>query len=72
MARSSPRTLHFEWKETGGAAVKPSASPGFGSTLIESAIPGGQVKREFAADGMVCTILVPLPEPDRNGARGGT
>lgn len=70
MPRSSPKTLHFEWKETGGPAVKQSAPAGFGSTLIESAIPGGQVKREFGADGLVCTIVVPLPEPERNGLEG--
>jgi two-component system CheB/CheR fusion protein len=59
---SNPRTLHFEWKESGGPAVKQSA-PGFGSTLIESAIPGAQVKREFRGDGLVCTIDVPLSHP---------
>jgi two-component system CheB/CheR fusion protein len=53
--------LHFEWKETGGPAAKQSAPAGFGSALIESAIPGGQVKRQFRGDGLVCTIEVPLP-----------
>jgi hypothetical protein len=28
--------------------------------LIESAIPNGQVKREFRREGVVCTIDVPL------------
>ena len=60
--RSSPRTLHFEWTETGGPPVKRSAPAGFGSALIESAIPGGQVKRELRGDGLVCTIDVPLPD----------
>jgi two-component system CheB/CheR fusion protein len=71
-ARGNPRMLHFEWKESGGPAIKQRASPGFGSTLIESAIPGGQVKRQFSADGLVCTIEVPLAEPDRNGGERGT
>jgi two-component system, chemotaxis family, CheB/CheR fusion protein len=57
---SNPRVLHFEWKETGGPTVKPAAPAGFGSTLIESAIPNGQVKREFRREGVVCTIDVPL------------
>ena len=64
--------LHFAWKETGGPTVKQSAAAGFGSTLIESAIPGGQVKREFGSDGVVCTIDVPLPEPQRKAAKVGT
>ena len=69
---ASPRVLHFAWKETGGPTVKQSAAAGFGSTLIESAIPGGQVKREFGSDGVVCTIDVPLPEPQRKAAKVGT
>jgi two-component system CheB/CheR fusion protein len=69
---SNPTTLHFEWKETGGPAVKQPAPVGFGSTLIESAIPGGQVKREFRGDGLVCTIDVALPEPGQTTAKGGT
>jgi two-component system CheB/CheR fusion protein len=63
MRRSNSRTLHFEWKETGGPAVKQSAPAGFGSTLIESAIPGAQVKREFRGEGLVCTIEAPLGDP---------
>jgi two-component system CheB/CheR fusion protein len=59
--RSEPTILHFEWKETGGPAAKQSAPAGFGSALIESAIPGGQVKRQFRGAGLVCTIEVPLP-----------
>jgi two-component system, chemotaxis family, CheB/CheR fusion protein len=70
--RSNPRTLHFEWKETGGPAVKQSGPAGFGSALIESAIPGGQVKREFHGDGLVCRIDVPLPEPAHGGGADGT
>jgi two-component system, chemotaxis family, CheB/CheR fusion protein len=69
MRRSSPRALHFEWKETGSPAAKQSA-PGFGSTLIESAIPGAQVKREFRGDGLLCTIDVPLADA-QDRATGG-
>jgi two-component system CheB/CheR fusion protein len=70
MRRSNSRTLHFEWKETGGPAVKQSAPAGFGSTLIESAIPGAQVKREFRGEGLVCTIDAPLGDP-QDKATGG-
>ena len=66
------RTLHFEWKESGGPAVKHSGAAGFGSALIESAIPNGQVKREFHGDGVVCTIDVPLMEPTQHGGIRGT
>ena len=72
LRRSNPKTLHFEWKETGGPTVKQSAPAGFGSTLIESAIPGAQVKREFRGDGLMCTIDVTLPEPGQGAANGGT
>jgi two-component system, chemotaxis family, CheB/CheR fusion protein len=68
----NPRTLHFAWKETGGPAVKPSGPAGFGSTLIESAIPHGHVKREFRGDGVLCTIEVPLSQPIQNGSHRGT
>jgi two-component system, chemotaxis family, CheB/CheR fusion protein len=65
---SNPKALRFEWKESGGPEVRPPASSGFGTTLIEGAIPGAQVKREFRSDGFVCTIGVPLTEPAQNGA----
>jgi two-component system, chemotaxis family, CheB/CheR fusion protein len=67
----NPTMLHFEWKESGGPAVKQSVPAGFGSTLIESAIPGGQVKREFRGDGLVCTIDMPLAEPAHDRATAG-
>ncbi len=66
------RTLRFNWKETGSPAVRKPAPAGFGSTLIEGAIPGGQVKREFRGDGLECTVEVSLPEPAQNGAAGRT
>ena len=69
---SSARTLHFEWKETGGPAVKQPGSAGFGGALIESAIPNGEVKSEFRDNGLVCTIDVPLPdESAQNGGADG-
>jgi two-component system CheB/CheR fusion protein len=70
--RNNVTTLRFEWKESGGPAMREPASPGFGSTLIESAIPGGQVKREFRGDGLLYVIEVPLPEPEQDGAMGRT
>jgi two-component system CheB/CheR fusion protein len=50
--------------------VKQSAPAGFGSTLIESAIPGAQVKREFRGDGLVCTIDVSFPDAQDRATAG--
>jgi two-component system CheB/CheR fusion protein len=62
--------LKFDWKEAGGPAVRKPGAKGFGSTLIDTAIPGAQVKREFRPEGFVCTIEVPLTEvPEVSTAR---
>jgi two-component system, chemotaxis family, CheB/CheR fusion protein len=58
--RNNQRFLKFDWKEVDGPAVRAPNAHGFGSTLIDTAIPGAQVKREFRPDGFVCTIEVPL------------
>jgi two-component system, chemotaxis family, CheB/CheR fusion protein len=60
--RNNQRYLKFDWKEEGGPAVQQPGAQGFGSTLIDTAIPGAQVKREFLANGFACTIEVPLAE----------
>ncbi len=51
------------WRERGGPGVKQPNSAGFGTQLIERAIPNATVSREFGAEGLVCTIEVPLPKP---------
>ncbi len=66
------RILRFEWKESGGPPVPQPGASGFGSSLIESAIPGAQVKREFKPDGVVCVIELALPEASDDGADGKT
>ena len=50
------------WSEHGGPTVTPPNTAGFGSTLIEKAIPNAAVRREFSSGGMVCTIEFPLPK----------
>jgi two-component system CheB/CheR fusion protein len=50
--------------------VKNPAGGGSGTALIESAIPGATVKREFSAGGLACTIELELPEAADNGAAG--
>ena len=53
------RRLGFVWRETGGPAVEPPASRGFGSRLIEQALAsefGGTVAMDYRPGGLVCTI----------------
>jgi two-component system CheB/CheR fusion protein len=66
------RLLKFAWTESGGPAVRTPSSDGFGTTLIESAVPGAQVKREFRPEGLVCTIEVALPEAVASEGTGRT
>ena len=63
------RDLRLQWRETGGAAPASSPAAGLGSNLIDNAIPGAKVRREFSAEGLVCTIQLTLIEEDshRNG-----
>lgn len=52
--------LVLTWRETGGPAVTPPASRGFGSRMIERALAadlGATVSFDYASDGLVCTIL---------------
>jgi two-component system CheB/CheR fusion protein len=58
--------LRFVWNETGGPKVAAPAESGSGSSLIETAIPQAQVKREFRSEGFVCEIEFALPEPGEN------
>ena len=59
---NNPHRLKFRWMEEDGPAVREPGAHGFGSTLIDTAIPGAQVKREFRPEGFACTIDVPLPQ----------
>jgi two-component system, chemotaxis family, CheB/CheR fusion protein len=65
--RNNQRVVRFEWKETGGPPVGPPAGNGFGSRLIETAIPEAKVNREFEADGFACKIELTLPETVAEG-----
>ena len=59
-ARSDERLVTVVWKEAGGPAPKAPKGSGLGSTLIDRVIPNATVKREFAKDGLVCTIEFPI------------
>jgi two-component system CheB/CheR fusion protein len=68
--RNNERVLRFDWKETGGPAGRRPATKGFGSTLVETAVPNAKVKREFRGDGMVCTIELSWPESVQDAVAG--
>jgi PAS domain S-box-containing protein len=59
--------LRLEWREEGGPAVRPPASEGFGSRLLERTVSGelaGRYERLFRTDGLVCRLTIPLPSAD--------
>ena len=59
--RPGGQALVTTWTESGGPKVSPPTSTGLGSVLIQSAVPGAVVTRDYRADGLVCRIEVPLP-----------
>ncbi|MBL8660763.1 MAG: PAS domain-containing protein [Rhodospirillales bacterium] len=55
--------LHLRWEERQGPSVSPPSEVGFGSKLIENICAHqlrGTVERDYAADGLTCTIRFPL------------
>ena len=56
------RTLNLAWQEQGGPQIGSPTHTGLGTTLIDTAIPGARVTREFRPEGLRCTIAAPLPE----------
>jgi two-component system, chemotaxis family, CheB/CheR fusion protein len=62
------RVLRLTWRESGGAAPSRPPSSGLGSQLIEHAIPGAKVRRQFEEQGFACSIDLPLP-PEHEDAR---
>jgi two-component system CheB/CheR fusion protein len=57
------RELRMRWTESGGPPVTPPQRRGFGSRLLERGLKqdlGGDVRIDFAATGVVCTIEAPL------------
>jgi two-component system CheB/CheR fusion protein len=62
--RDGRQWLALVWREEGGPAVQEPARHGLGSTLIEHAISGAAVRREFHPQGLVCTIEVALPRKE--------
>ena len=57
--------LVLEWRESGGPPVVVPQQRGFGTRMIERALAaelGGTVKIDFNPEGLVCTVVAPLPE----------
>lgn len=66
-----PAHLRIEWIEQGGPAVTKPERRGFGSTLIEGSIAselGGNATLDYAAEGLRCTIEIPLAMLSDRGA----
>jgi two-component system CheB/CheR fusion protein len=61
-SQNGQRVLTVVWRESGGPTVTEPKTVGFGSQLIERAIPNATVQREFGADGIVCTIELQFPK----------
>lgn len=57
------RELILRWQETGGPQVHAPATRGFGTTLIEHSLAGhgGEVSLRYEAEGLSCTLRLPLP-----------
>jgi len=56
-------TLAIAWRETGGPPIAASTQSGYGTSLIRDLIPhelGGTVELVMAAEGVRCTIVIPL------------
>lgn len=54
------RALAIEWRERGGPSVRKPGRAGFGTKLIERALPNAEVALDFAPEGLVCRLLVDL------------
>jgi two-component system CheB/CheR fusion protein len=67
-SRNNERYLTFVWREYVSPAPEQPGAAGFGTALIEKAIPNATVSKEFGPAGMVWTIEFPLPE----GSEGRT
>jgi two-component system CheB/CheR fusion protein len=67
-SRNGEPALTLVWREKGGSPpAKRPAAPGFGSSLIDRAIPNATINQEFSPDGLICTIEAPLKEAAEDG-----
>jgi light-regulated signal transduction histidine kinase (bacteriophytochrome) len=62
MARADAGDLALRWEETGGPPVSAPTRRGFGSTILERALPhelGGTAAIEYHTDGVVAQFVLP-------------
>jgi PAS domain S-box-containing protein len=66
------------WREQKPSAIEAPGDPGFGTTLLKALVTGrhrGDVQFDWAANGLVCTIRIPMSElsapPDRRNVFAG-
>jgi two-component sensor histidine kinase len=55
--------LNLRWQESKGRQVSPPTHQGFGSRILKRMIEGqagGSIKLDFAPDGLLCSITLPL------------
>jgi PAS domain S-box-containing protein len=60
-------TLELSWREEGGPPVTPPSRRGFGTRMIERTLAaefGGEVHLDFLPEGVLCTVVAPLPNSD--------
>ena len=60
-----PQRFRLLWAEIGGPKVEPPGRRGFGSRLVERGLSqdlAGDVRLDFATDGVMCSIDAPLHE----------
>ncbi|MVA12187.1 response regulator [Agrobacterium vitis] len=58
-----PGVINVVWQESGGPPVNAPLERGFGSRLLERALPrelGGTISLEFNSDGLRCAMRLPL------------
>lgn len=68
---AAKRQLLLEWKESGVPDLRAPDSRGFGTTLIERSLEanGGEASIRYGADGLACSIRLPLPEVEDSGRK---
>lgn len=59
--------LRLRWRECDGPPVTPPGHEGFGARLIERDLARelrGEVRLDYAPDGLVCELVMPVPQGD--------
>nr|WP_245214469.1 HWE histidine kinase domain-containing protein [Pararoseomonas indoligenes] len=65
-AQEQAPAVVMTWRERGGPPVRPPGRRGFGSRMLERALPyqsGGQVTLSFAPEGVECHLRLPIAPP---------